>query len=156
MDSPPAFDDVYDAHLAFVIRSVAALGVPAAQVEDAAQEVFVVVLRKLAAFEPRASLKTWIYGIAVQVARSFRRTIRRQDLHQIVPLADTTIYGMEQRGEFPRRFNLTSRCVVWDLEEVEAWIEARKQSSRSGAITKPNGPDVRLRKRRPVLDVAST
>lgn len=86
----------------------------------------------------------------------FRRTIRRQDLHQIVPLADTTIYGMEQRGEFPRRFNLTSRCVVWDLEEVEAWIEARKQSSRSGAITRSNGPDVRLRKRRPVRDVAST
>ena len=50
----------------------------------------------------------------------FRRTIRRQDLHQIVPLADTTIYGMEQRGEFPRRFTITSRCVVWDLEEVEA------------------------------------
>ncbi|MDN5872001.1 MAG: AlpA family transcriptional regulator [Nitrococcus sp.] len=25
---------------------------------------------------------------------------------------------MERRGEFPRRFNLTPRCVVWDLEEV--------------------------------------
>ena len=85
-----------------------------------------------------------------------RPTIRRAQLRQIVPLADTTIYDMERRGEFPRRFHLTSRCVVWDLEEVEAWIEARKQSSRSGAITKPNGPDVRLRKRRPVLDVAST
>ncbi|YCH85097.1 AlpA family phage regulatory protein [Ectopseudomonas composti] len=82
--------------------------------------------------------------------------MRRQDLHQIVPLADTTIYGMEQRGEFPRRFNLTSRCVVWDLEEIEAWIEARKQSSRSGAVNRSNGPDVRLRKRRPVRDAAST
>jgi predicted DNA-binding transcriptional regulator AlpA len=26
---------------------------------------------------------------------------------------------MEQRGEFPQRFYLTSRCVVWDLAEVE-------------------------------------
>jgi predicted DNA-binding transcriptional regulator AlpA len=48
------------------------------------------------------------------------RTIRRQQLHEIVPLADSTIYEMEQRGEFPRRFALTPRCVVWDLAEVEA------------------------------------
>ena len=36
----------------------------------------------------------------------FRRTIRRHELRQIVPLAETTIYEMERRGEFPRRFNL--------------------------------------------------
>lgn len=41
----------------------------------------------------------------------FRRTIRRRELHQIVPLAGTTIYEMEQRAEFPRRFRLTPRCV---------------------------------------------
>jgi prophage regulatory protein len=76
----------------------------------------------------------------------FRRTIRRQELRQIVPLAETTIYEMERRGEFPRRFNLTPRCVVWDLAEVEAWGEARKQAPRGGV----SKPDVRLRKTRPV------
>ncbi|MFT9637503.1 helix-turn-helix transcriptional regulator [Alcaligenes phenolicus] len=81
----------------------------------------------------------------------FRRTIRRQELRQIVPLAETTIYEMEQRGEFPRRFRLTPRCVVWDLEEVEAWIQARKLASRSGLTDSPYGPDVRKRKHRPVL-----
>ena len=80
----------------------------------------------------------------------FRRTIRRQQLHQIVPLAETTIYDMEQRGEFPRRFRLTARCVVWDLEEVEAWIEGRKQASRLTKTNPSSGPDVRLRRRRPV------
>lgn len=80
----------------------------------------------------------------------FRRTIRRSELRQIVPLAETTIYEMEQRGEFPRRFRLTARCVVWDLEEVEAWIEERKQASRSARPTAPAGPDVRLRQYRPV------
>ena len=48
----------------------------------------------------------------------FRRTIRRTELRQIVPLANTTIYELERRGEFPRRFFLTARCVVWDLAEV--------------------------------------
>ena len=79
-------------------------------------------------------------------ALPFRRTIRRQELRQIVPLAETTIYEMERRGEFPRRFNLTPRCVVWDLAEVEAWVEERKQRPRGG-ISKP---DVHQRKTRPV------
>ncbi len=76
----------------------------------------------------------------------FRRTIRRQELRLIVPLAETTIYEMERRGEFPRRFNLTPRCVVWDLAEVEAWIEQCKQAPRR-SVSKP---DVHLRKTRPV------
>lgn len=76
----------------------------------------------------------------------FRRTIRRQELRQIIPLSETTIYEMERRGEFPRRFNLTPRCVVWDLAEIEAWIEERKQAPRRDI----SGPDVRLRKARPV------
>ncbi|HHW2505737.1 helix-turn-helix transcriptional regulator [Pseudomonas aeruginosa] len=76
----------------------------------------------------------------------FRRTIRRQELRQIIPLSETTIYEMERRGEFPQRFNLTPRCVVWDLAEVEAWIEERKQAPRREI----SRPDVRLRKTRPV------
>ncbi|BBP04527.1 hypothetical protein TPL01_16910 [Sulfuriferula plumbiphila] len=80
----------------------------------------------------------------------FRRTIRRTELRQIVPLADTTIYDMERRGEFPRRFNLTARCVVWDLTEVEAWLDARRQASDSSQLKRAPSPDVRQRKRRPV------
>lgn len=38
------------------------------------------------------------------------RHIRRNDLRQVVPLGDTAIYQMEQRGEFPKRFYLTPRC----------------------------------------------
>lgn len=80
----------------------------------------------------------------------YRRTIRRTELRQIVPLADTTIYDMERRGEFPRRFNLTSRCVVWDLAEVEAWLDTRRQASDTAQLKRAPSPDVRQRKRRPV------
>lgn len=79
-----------------------------------------------------------------------KRTIRRHQLREIVPLADTTIYDMEQRGEFPQRFYLTARCVVWDLAEVEAWLEKRRQASREKAVRRPPSPDVNLRKFRPV------
>jgi prophage regulatory protein len=54
------------------------------------------------------------------------RTIRRKELKEMVPLADSTIFEMEQRGEFPRRFALGPRCVVWDLSEIQAWLKARR------------------------------
>lgn len=44
-----------------------------------------------------------------------KRAIKKVQLRQMVPLADSTIWEMEQRGEFPRRFRLSPRCVVWDL-----------------------------------------
>ncbi len=77
-----------------------------------------------------------------------RRTIRRQQLREMVPLADSTIYEMEQRGEFPRRFALTPRCVVWDLSEVQAWLAAR----RAKPILRVPGPDVKQRRARPVKE----
>jgi len=75
------------------------------------------------------------------------RPIRRPELRKLVPLADTTIYEMERRGEFPRRYPLTRRCVVWDLAEVEAWLADRKQQAGSDPV---EGPDVGLRRTRPV------
>ena len=85
-----------------------------------------------------------------QAQVAITRTIRRHELREIVPLADTTIYDMEQRGEFPQRFYLTSRCVVWDLGEVEAWLEERRRVSRAKAVKRAPLPDVQLRKTRPV------
>jgi prophage regulatory protein len=79
-----------------------------------------------------------------------KKAIRRAELRQIVPLADTTIYELEQRGEFPRRFYLTARCVVWDLTEVEEWIDQRRRASEASLIKRAPLPDVRQRKTRPV------
>jgi prophage regulatory protein len=63
---------------------------------------------------------------------------------------DSTIYELEQRGEFPRRFYLTARCVVWDLAEVEDWIDQRRRASDAALIKRAPSPDVRRRKTRPV------
>jgi prophage regulatory protein len=86
--------------------------------------------------------------MASKVENSIKRTIRRHQLREMVPLADSTIYEMEQRGEFPRRFALSPRCVVWDLSEVEAWLALR----RSAPIVRAQSPDVRQRRLRPVRE----
>jgi len=92
-------------------------------------------------------------GTSESSSRAMRpphRTIRRPELRQIVPLSDTTIYEMEQRGEFPRRFYLTSRCVVWDLSEIEAWLKERRRVSDAHLVKLAPSPDVRQRRSRPV------
>ena len=72
-ESPaPAFEGVYAEHFRGVWRTLRRLGVPAAQLDDAAQDVFVVVHRKLGDFDGR-SLRGWLYAIAVRVASDYRR-----------------------------------------------------------------------------------
>jgi prophage regulatory protein len=90
------------------------------------------------------------YSGPATVLTGLPRTIRRHELRLIVPLADSTIYEMEKRGEFPRRFNLTPRCVVWDLEEVEAWLQQRRQTYLAVRAKIAPAPDVRRRKTRPM------
>ena len=100
------------------------------------------------AFDARAIRD--LYKAAPTDPKGLRRTIRRRELRQIVPLADSTIYELERRGEFPQRFFLTARCVVWDLKEVEAWVDARRNAPKATLLRRPPLPDVRQRKRRPV------
>jgi RNA polymerase sigma-70 factor (ECF subfamily) len=63
----PTFRALYDAHFAFVWRSVASRGVPAAAMDDVVQEVFLVVHRKLHEFEGRSTVRTWLHGIVRRV-----------------------------------------------------------------------------------------
>ena len=76
--APIPFDVVYAEHAQFVWRSLARLGVVEAQLSDATQEVFIVVHRRLAEFEQRSSLKTWLFGIAMRVASQVRRDKHRR------------------------------------------------------------------------------
>lgn len=73
-------EDVYREHFGFVWRSLRHLGVAEPDVEDGVQDVFVVVHARLATFEHRAQLTTWIYGICINVAQARRRRahVRRE------------------------------------------------------------------------------
>jgi RNA polymerase sigma-70 factor (ECF subfamily) len=71
------FAAIYESHARFVWRVLYRLGVARADVEDVCQEVFLVVHRRLAEFEGRSSLRTWIYGIALRCASDYRRRTAR-------------------------------------------------------------------------------
>ena len=64
---------VFREHGAFVYRILRRLGVHPADVDDALQEVVVVVHRRLPEFDRDASMRPWVYGISVRVASRARR-----------------------------------------------------------------------------------
>lgn len=82
---PLAFAEVYRENVGFVWRSVRGLGVKAGSVDDVAQEVFLVVNRRLADFEGRSSLRAWLSGIVLNVVRHHRRSIQRKSPHELAP-----------------------------------------------------------------------
>lgn len=67
------FKEVYDDNFRFVWRSLRRLGVREDDVADAVQDVFLVVHRRLAEFEARSRVTTWLFGICMRVARDRRR-----------------------------------------------------------------------------------
>lgn len=67
------FTALYSRHLDFVWRNLRALGVSASDLEDAAQDTFVVAYRRRRDFRPEASMRAWLYGIARRVAYRQRR-----------------------------------------------------------------------------------
>lgn len=74
----PDLAAVYEAHFRYVWRCLRSLGVYDAQLDDALQDVFVVVQKKLAGFDGGAELRTWLYAIALRIARKYRERQQRQ------------------------------------------------------------------------------
>ena len=74
----PDFDAVYEDQVDFVWRTVRRMGVRAADADDVVQDVFVIVHRRLAEFEGRAQLKTWVFKILLHVVRHYWRTHQRK------------------------------------------------------------------------------
>jgi RNA polymerase sigma-70 factor (ECF subfamily) len=68
----PTLREIFDQYARFVGRVLGYLGVPTADVEDACQDVFIVVHRKLDQFRPGSSIRTWLYAICLRVASDRR------------------------------------------------------------------------------------
>lgn len=75
------FDSVYAQQVGFVWRTLRGMGVPDAAIDDAVQEVFVVVHRRLREFDGRRSIRTWLFAIAYRIACDQRRRLRRTRVH---------------------------------------------------------------------------
>lgn len=73
-----SFEGLYASYVGFVWRCLRGLGVREVQIDDAAQDVFLIVHRRLADFRGDSAVRTWLYGIVRNVAANYRRSHRRK------------------------------------------------------------------------------
>ena len=88
----PTLEALYREHFDFVYRKARSLGGPGFDAEDAAQEVFLVVSRRLHTFDGSSRVTTWLYGITLNVVRAARRRARVRRLFELR-------HPEEERGE---------------------------------------------------------
>ena len=105
-DSVPLdFEAVVAEHGPYIWRVLRRLGVRPSDVEDVWQETFIVVHRKLDAFEGRSQLRTWLSAIAVRVASDYRNRAhrRREQATEEVPDDGTAASQHDDLVEQERR-----------------------------------------------------
>lgn len=102
-----SFADIYREHFDLVWRSLRHLGVTPPALDDAVQEVWMVVYRQLPQFEGRSRVTTWLFGVALNVARSQRRKNRAS--YSVEPLSEE----MPSRAPDPEKA----------LAGRDAWLE---------------------------------
>lgn len=73
------FRAVYREHFRFVWRSLRRLGIDEHECADAAQQVFVVVHRRLDEFRNEAKVTTWLFAICANVVANTRRSRGRRN-----------------------------------------------------------------------------
>lgn len=116
-------EQIYERHADFVWRTLRRLGVAEGEARDAAHEVFLIVHGKLASFEERSSLRTWLFTICRTVARDFRARARRgAELWDGAELDDE----IDLRADVGREFEHNERLA--ELERILSGLSSDQRN----------------------------
>jgi RNA polymerase sigma-70 factor, ECF subfamily len=93
-------EEVCVAHMDFVWRNLRRLGVAEASIDDAVQDVFLVVHRRLGEFQERSRMTTWLFAIVLRVAATHRRSVqrRRHRINEVAPVVLEAVADREGEG----------------------------------------------------------
>jgi RNA polymerase sigma-70 factor, ECF subfamily len=135
----PDFERVYEDNFTYIWRAARRLGIDPADTDDVVQEVFVVAHRRLAEFEGRAQVKTWLFKILVRVVRHYFRTQSRKPGHRrdastgdVDRLAVHSVHGpveAAERAEAVRILDSLLSRLDEDKREVFVLAEIEQLSS---------------------------
>lgn len=84
----PCTREIFESHAPFVLRLVRRLGVRPSDVEDVAQEVFVIVHRRLADLQPGVMVRSWLFGITRRVVSNYHHQARHRR-EEVSPALDS-------------------------------------------------------------------
>ncbi len=138
-----AFFRLYEEQVDFAWRMVERLGVPLHAVEDAVQDVFLVVHRRLAEFRGESSVRTWVGGICIRVARDYRRSQSRKLAREEpagAPELEEARPGPEAQLEHARDLALV-RALLGQLpeEQREVFVMAECEGLTAPEISAATG-----------------
>jgi RNA polymerase sigma-70 factor, ECF subfamily len=130
---------VYEAYFRYVWRCLRSLGVRDSQLEDALQDVFIVVQRRLSEFDGRAAVRTWLYAIALRIARKYRERARREpDSLEAARERDPELCAVQVSGESEHesdRLLLARRALAsLDDDKREIFVLARVEQMSAPEI----------------------
>ena len=80
--SADAFEEIFQRHREAVYRFFRRRLLDAARAEDLAQETFLAVIRGVARYEPRALVRSYLFGIAFNLLAAERRKRARESCNQ--------------------------------------------------------------------------
>ena len=113
---------LYDEHWSWVYATVRRMG--AVDVEDAVQDVFLVVVERLASFEGRSSLRTWLYRICFHIVSEQRRRAAR---HRRIARAVAWVAPWRRRPATGEQNAATNQ----DLVRLHRYLERMSEEKRA-------------------------
>jgi RNA polymerase sigma-70 factor (ECF subfamily) len=121
---------LHDEYADFVWRSLQRLGVRASSLEDALQDVFVVVHRRIDSYDGSSKVSTWLFGICLRVASAHRKRAYLKhetgQLESCEPVDDDPLADPEQtalRREAARRLEQGLEAMALDRRAVFVMFE---------------------------------
>ena len=141
------FAQLYEQQFSFVWRSARRLGIPTQSMDDVVQEVFVVVHRTLSKFEGRSSIRTWLFGIVLNVVRAHRRALRSARVHSATApaaadadrLADTAAGPLELAAKAEAARLVDTLLDGLDDERREVFVLAELEQMSAPDIARAVG-----------------
>lgn len=112
-DQVPSFSRLFSEHARYVWRALLGLGVAEADVQDASQQVFLVLHRRLDRYDGSCTLRTFIYGVCLRVASEYRRRRQRSREHPVETLPERAVAPSQ----------LTNVATRQALERLEQALE---------------------------------
>jgi RNA polymerase sigma-70 factor (ECF subfamily) len=113
-------EQAFEQHFSMVWRSLRRLGVPEAALDDASQDVFLVLHRRWGDFQRQSSLRTWIYGILLRVAGDYTKRARRERARYSpeVPELESSVESPDHLYQ-QREAAIVLRLALAQLEDKE-------------------------------------
>ena len=122
--APASVREVFVEHGSFILRTLVRMGVGPVDAEDLAQEVFMVVQRKLADYQENGTMRAWLIAIMRRVVADHRRRahVRRERATGTLPTVQVKDQQVDDVWRSQSRRILQEALNALDSEKRDVFV----------------------------------